>query len=114
MKGIKKSFGLALSVLLLLSFSVTILPFDLFHNHNPVAKVCQDKKANTACTHQVHIATKADYCWVCAIHFDKEFTKTSFTERLAELPPIAVLLENKVTGYFIEQLFSSLRAPPTE
>ena len=114
MKAIKRSFGLSLSVLLLLSFSVVSLPLDFFHKHGPIPSSTGGEKVNSSSSHKFNIQNKADYCWVCAVHFDKTFTRASAFERIRLSPVMSVFLNNEVTGYFIEQIFSSLRGPPAE
>ncbi len=114
MKGIKKSVGIALSLVLLLSFSVTLVPLDFFHNHQAPRTVCENTKTHAPCNHKVHLSQKADFCWVCAIHFDKTFTKTSLLEKIKSSPALSLFTDNDFTGYFIEQLFATLRGPPSE
>lgn len=116
MKKIKRSFGVALSVVLLLSFSVTLIPLDFLHNHQTAEnKVpCVKDKAHSTCNHKLHITKKADFCWACAIHFDKSFTKISFIEKLKLSPGLSLFINNDTVGYIIELLFTGLRGPPTE
>lgn len=114
MKDIKKSLGIAFSVVLLLSFSVTLIPLDIFHSHQYSTASCKSDKAHSTCTHKLKITKKADFCWACAIHFDKSFTKTSLLDKIRLSPAITAFAESKISGYFIEQIFSSLRGPPAE
>lgn len=116
MKKLKKSLGVALSVVLLLSFSVTLVPFDFLHNHQTAqAQIPCAKDGNqSSCTHKVHITKKAEFCWACAVHFDKTFTKVSFIDKLKLSPGLSLFINNDTAGYFIERLFTGLRGPPTE
>lgn len=114
MKAFKKTFGLGFSVILLLSFSTVLLPLDFFHNHAPISVSKGSEQLNSSSTQKVNIQSKADYCWVCAVHIDKTFTKTSFYEKIRLSPMMSVFLNNEVTSYFVEQLLSTLRGPPTE
>ena len=114
MKDIKKSLGIAFSVVLLLCFSVTLIPLDIFHSHQYTQASCKKDKAHSSCTHKLKITKKAEFCWACAVHFDKSFTKTSLIEKIKLSPAISVFAESKISGYFIEQLFSTLRGPPSE
>ncbi|HEY1010778.1 MAG: hypothetical protein ACO1NS_01220 [Daejeonella sp.] len=116
MKRIKKSLGVALSAVLLLSFSVTFIPLDFLHNHqtSQTQVSCSKDKAHSSCNHKLHITKKADFCWACAVHFDKTFTKISFVEKLKLSPGLSVLVNNDTAGYIIELLFTVLRGPPTE
>jgi hypothetical protein len=114
MKSLKKALGISVSVLLLLSFSVTLIPLDFLHNHQVQQVPCNDDKANSTCTHKVQITQKADFCWVCAVHYDKTFTKTGFFEELKLSPGLSLFINNETVGYFMERLFIGLRGPPAE
>lgn len=116
MKRIKKSLGVALSVVLLLSFSVTLIPLDFLHNHqtSQTRASCVKDKTHTSCTHKLHITKKAEFCWACAVHFDKTFSKISFIEKLKLSPGLSLFINNDTAGYFIERLFTGLRGPPAE
>ena len=114
MKAFKRTFGFTFSVLLLLSFSTILLPLDFFHNHSPIPVSKGSEQLNSSSTQKVNIQNKADYCWVCAVHIDKTFTKTSFYEKIRLSPMMSVFLNNEVTSYFVEQLLSTLRGPPSE
>lgn len=112
MKGIKKSFGIGISALLLLCFSVTVLPLDFFHNHAAEQTVCKDPQTNKPCNHSVHVTSNKGFCWVCAIHVDNAFVTTDIYEKILSLPAIRVFAESEITGYFVKQLFAALRGPP--
>ncbi|WP_276364271.1 hypothetical protein [Daejeonella sp. H1SJ63] len=114
MKAFKKKFGLSFSVILLLSFSTVLLPLDFFHNHDPIPSSSSADQLYSSSKEKVNVQNKADYCWVCAVHIDKTFTKTSFNEKIRLTPMMSVFLNNEVTSYFAELLLSSLRGPPTE
>jgi hypothetical protein len=114
MKRIKRQIGVSLSVLLLLSFSITLIPLDFFHNHKYTQVSCKADVSNSSCTHKLHITKKADFCWACAVHFDKTFTKSSFVERLKLSPSLSLFVNNDAAAYFIERLFTGLRGPPSE
>lgn len=114
MKGIKKNIGIGISMFLLLCFSITVLPLDIFHTHGFIPNNCEKKESASfqTCKHQYHVSTKKSYCWVCAVHFDKAFTKAETSDELTLTPTIFLFSENNVAGYFIEQIFSTLRGPP--
>ena len=114
MKKIRKSLSFYLSVLLLMGLSAVFLPLDVFHNHAPIPPSSGVEKLNSSSSHDLNAQNKTDYCWVCAIHFDKTFTKTSFIEKIRLSPVMSVFLNNEVTGYVVELLLSSLRGPPSE
>ncbi|HQT22088.1 MAG: hypothetical protein B7X86_05490 [Sphingobacteriales bacterium 17-39-43] len=114
MKKIRKTLSFYLSVFLLMAFSAVFLPLDVFHNHSPIPQSSGTEKLNSSTSHELNVQNKADYCWVCAVHIDKTFTKTSFYEKIRLSPMMSVFLNNEVTSYFVEQLLSTLRGPPTE
>ncbi len=113
MKGIKKTIGTSISILLLLIFSVTVLPLDAFHNHAELKTNCSTSGKVENCQHKQHIYTKTIFCWVCAIHFDKSFSGKPILEKIADLPAISLFADNNITGYFVEQIFTALRGPPS-
>lgn len=114
MKRIKRYISISLAALILLSFSVTLIPLDFIHNHKTSARRCAQDAANTTCTHKLHISKKADFCWACAVHFDKSFTTSSFVENIKLNPVISIFVENDVTGTIFELIFAGLRGPPVE
>jgi len=81
MKAFKRTFGFIFSVVLLLSFSALILPLDFLHNHDPIPVSIGSKQTQSSDSEKVNIQNKADYCWVCAVHIDKNYIKTSFFEK---------------------------------
>ena len=103
-----------MSVFLLLALSAVFLPLDVFHNHEPFSSKTTTKQLNSSTTEDLNANTNSDYCWVCAVHFDKTFTKTNFVEKIRLSPIMSVFLNNEVTGYVVELLLTSLRGPPTE
>ncbi|NEU09051.1 hypothetical protein GZH53_12065 [Flavihumibacter sp. R14] len=111
MRNIRKSIGTGISVILLLCFSVTVLPMDFFHDHAQQV-VCKDSQPNKTCKHSTHVTAQKAYCWVCAIHFDRNFTSPDLFDNLSSLPAASIFSENEITSYFFECLFSALRGPP--
>ena len=107
MKRIRKTFSFYLSVFLLLAFSAVFLPLDVFHNHAPIPQSSATEKLNSTTSHELNVQNKVDYCWVCAVHFDKTFNKSSFVEKIRLLPVMSVFLNNEVTGYVVELLLSN-------
>lgn len=82
MKNIRKYTLTGISVLLLLCFSVTVLPADFFHQHSNAGKlnsVCKNAQGEQ-CNHKSHIGNPTNFCWVCAIHFDKSFSTEAETK----------------------------------
>ncbi|TZF85768.1 hypothetical protein FW774_01470 (plasmid) [Pedobacter sp. BS3] len=113
MRKLKRSYKLLTSVVLLLSFSVTILPLDLFHNHSFKDTRCQEERLTGTCHHKVHVSEKTPFCWVCGIHYDKTFDKQQTAKKFESLPVVSFFLENHATKYIAELLFTALRGPPS-
>lgn len=103
-----------LSVFLLISFSVTLIPLDFLHNHQSIPVVCKKDGTQSACNHKLHVTKKADFCWACAVHYDKTFTVSSYFEKLKVSPGLSQIVNNETVSYFIERLFTGLRGPPSE
>ncbi|HEY1024595.1 MAG TPA: hypothetical protein VGE26_05475 [Sphingobacteriaceae bacterium] len=113
MKKIRKNFGIGVTSLLLLIFSVTILPLDFFHSHAS-APVCLSLDTESSCQHQLHVTSKGNnFCWVCSVHYDKAFTDNT-QEEITWMPPVPEIATNNEFGVFvIELIFSPLRGPPS-
>jgi len=114
MKRSKKIYSIYLSVFLLTVLSAVILPLDFFHNHETFSADTTTKQINSSTKEDLNAKNTGDYCWVCAVHFDKTFTKESFIEKLRFSPAISVFLNNEVTSNVAELLLASLRGPPSE
>lgn len=115
MKSLQKQITISISALLLLCFSVTVLPLDLFHDHSfETRSGCQDLVTLKRCEHKYHISQKAKTCWLCAIHYDKNFIRESEIGNASLIPAFALFYQNEVKAYFIKLIFSSLRGPPTK
>ena len=110
----KRSIRAALSLLLLICFSVVALPLDFLHNHSEEEVQCSDFGKQGTCSHKLHISKKGNFCFACAIHFDKNFVNTNNEVKEAEAPWIRIFLEHKVTAIVIEPLLTLLRGPPSE
>ncbi|MFM6953564.1 MAG: hypothetical protein ACKOWL_01095 [Sphingobacteriaceae bacterium] len=68
-----------MAAVLLLCFSVAVLPLDLLHNHGAFrspATSCKNASGQT-CSHKYHLTTRTSFCWACAIHLEKIFDKGS-------------------------------------
>lgn len=102
-----------MSALLLVSFSMILFPLDFFHNHS-VGSLHISKAAKESTSTKQLKADGADYCWVCSVHFDKSFTNSTFVDKVEVSVPVSAFAESDFLGYFIEQLFSTLRGPPSK
>ncbi|HEX5027031.1 MAG TPA: hypothetical protein VFV68_17240 [Agriterribacter sp.] len=73
-----KSYQYCVALLMLISFTATQLPFELFHNHASNRVFCKENKSGEGiCQHKSHLGTKKDDCWACSIHVEKVFVFTS-------------------------------------
>jgi hypothetical protein len=105
----------ALSVILLLAFSLSVIPIDFFHGHRPVSgkqNSCS-KTAGQTCQHKNHLALKNSYCWACAVHFEKSFVTASATPVLIEHIGLSFRVQHNTRLFKITSVHYSLRGPPT-
>ncbi len=107
----RKSFGPLIGLLLMLNFSVTILPLDLFHRHPSTAN-CVDGTARLACHHKFHVSDKASFCWVCAIHLDKTFAKPAENRYQVHAEGHQLFVSELLSGSYVRLIATSLRGPP--
>ncbi len=116
MKKSKKTYSIYLSVFLLIGLFAVIFPLDFFHNHESFSTYSEttSKQFNSSSKEDLNSKNTADYCWVCAVHFDKTFTKANFIEKLRLSPAMTLFLNNEVTSHIAELLLSTLRGPPSE
>lgn len=85
MKRFRKIFGTAISTVLLLIFSVTVVPLDLLHNHSQQPVCSTNSPEGSTCKHKLHISKKSALCLLCGIHHDKTFIAPA-TAGVAYLP----------------------------
>lgn len=102
-----------ISLLLLICFSVTILPLDFFHNHKQ-AQVCNEADRTGTCHHKLHLSQQTSYCWICAIHIDKTFDHSTLTFIHLHLEKPVALPVFKAESYYVKLIFTSLRGPPIQ
>lgn len=110
---LNKSIRVALASFLLLCFSVVALPLDFFHNHEAEEVSCNPSSKHSTCQHKVHISKKAAYCFVCTIHFDKNFVIESPARQFlstASVNPVSLLI---LPFYEAAAIVPSLRGPPS-
>ncbi|MXV14487.1 hypothetical protein [Hufsiella ginkgonis] len=108
-----RSYGKLISAMLLLCFSVTVLPLDLLHKHK-AQPVCQEAAMGkqAACHHKLHVSARTPYCWVCAIHYDKAFLGTAVYATTVTAVTAPVFTEIHLDGFFTKLIATSLRGPP--
>lgn len=103
-------FGIAL--LLLISFSATQFPFELFHNHG-TAIACSDySQGKDICQHKSHLATKKDHCLACSIHVEKVFLFTSPNQGNNSRNRLLVCHLSSVAVHSGTPEHTTLRGPP--
>lgn len=110
---IKKSIRSALSIFLLLCFSVAALPLDFLHNHEAEQIGCNNYPDGNSCNHKVHVSKKDSFCFACTIHFDKTFTFSHAAQAYVQQSFIKLFVHSNVPAYVAETLLSFLRGPPS-
>ena len=106
------SYRFRITLLLLISFSATQFPFELFHNHNATI-VCSDYGQGTdICQHKSHLATKKDHCLACSIHVEKVFLFTSPLPENNNRNSFLICHFSSVTVHSNKPDHTTLRGPP--
>ena len=103
-----------LSVILLLAFSLSVIPIDFFHGHRTVSdqqNSCS-KTAGQTCQHKNHLALKNSFCWACSVHFEKSFVTTSATQILVEQVSLSFSIQHTTRLFKTTSIHYSLRGPP--
>ncbi|WP_133575420.1 hypothetical protein [Pedobacter metabolipauper] len=98
-----------LAISLLLVFAIALTPFSAFHHHNDEPKCA---KEGYTCTHKSHIGNHAEKCLVCAMHFEKNYTYSSYHYQLFEQLSHNTIGTAAVSGTYSELISLALRGPP--
>ena len=104
----------ALSVILLLAFSLSVIPIDFFHGHRTVSgqqNSCS-KTAGQTCQHKNHLDLKNSFCWACSVHFEKSFVTASATPILVEPVGLSFIVQHTTRLFKTTSIHYSLRGPP--
>lgn len=112
MKGIKKYISTVISLILLLAFSITVVPVELFHNQISEIDLCLNTETKQTCTHTSHISSENNYCWVCAIHFDKEFINSPINSFHLKSEIKGFYTTRHLSAHSIKSILATLRGPP--
>ncbi|MBC8053500.1 MAG: hypothetical protein H7Y13_10595 [Sphingobacteriaceae bacterium] len=109
----KKSIRVTLASVLLLCFSIAVLPLDIFHDHTSEQTTCGTTAKHSSCQHKLHISEKTSYCFVCTAHIDKAFdlaysSPSSVTQSFTTLS-----FKLLSTDYTSETFLFFLRGPPS-
>jgi hypothetical protein len=116
MKNIRKYTFSGITLFLLLSFTASIMPVDIFHEHRAKSEsigFCKTDKGQT-CQHKSHLGKRANFCWICSFHVEKTFIAAGKISFSTLQPPL-------LKSYSIEslKLYQSavvhhrLRGPPS-
>ncbi len=111
MQAVKKSFEKAILLILLLTFSVAVVPLDFYHDHAEET-VCKEFTKNGSCQHKLHLSKKSNACWACAVHYDKTYIRPEGAETKKFTPINTLSSTGEVIGYTIKLIATSLRGPP--
>jgi hypothetical protein len=103
-----------LSAILLLSFSLSVIPVDFFHGHrtNSDQQNSCSKTAGETCQHKNHLALKNSFCWACSVHFEKSFVTASATPILVERVGLSFTTQHAARLYKTTSIHYTLRGPP--
>ena len=104
----------ALSVILLLCFSLQVIPVDFFHGHRTISdqqNSCS-KTAGQTCQHKNHLAKKNSFCWACSLHFEKSFVPALVTVFLVEHVGSSFSVQHTTRLFKTTSIHYSLRGPP--
>jgi len=103
-----------LSAILLLSFSLSVIPVDFFHGHRTISdqqNSCS-KTVGQNCQHKNHLALKNSFCWACSVHFEKSFVTVSATPILVERVGLSFTIQHTARLFKTTSIHYSLRGPP--
>jgi hypothetical protein len=104
----------ALSVILLLCFSLQVIPVDFFHGHRTISdqqNSCS-KTVGQNCQHKNHLALKNSFCWACSVHFEKSFLTASVSAVLEEHVGISINIKHTTRLFKTTSIHYGLRGPP--
>lgn len=102
-----------LSAILLLSFSLSVIPVDFFHGHRTVSSQLNScsKTAGQTCQHKNHLALKNSFCWACSAHFEKSFVTASAKPILIEQIGLSFSIQHTARLFKTTSIHYSLRGP---
>lgn len=112
MKKFKRFYGKLTAFVMLLLFSAALIPLDFYHNHSEEILVCREKADNGSCRHKLHLSQESKSCWVCAVHYDKSYYQSFISYKELPLPLTSFIAEKKVSGFYVQLIFTALRGPP--
>ncbi len=100
----------AISIVLLMVFSIALTPFSILHNHHEEELQCA--KNGETCKHEFHVGKHTDTCLVCAAHFEKDYTTTHSHYALYQVSkPVLKSLE-AISSSYADLISLGLRGPP--
>lgn len=75
--------------LMLLYFTLAVIPIDFYHHHSLVVSARVKNFSYTSHQHPERTASLSSYCLICNIHFDKRY---HLTQLHIELPVVVKLV----------------------
>lgn len=100
----------AISVVLLMVFSIALTPFSILHNHHEEEVSCA--KNGETCKHQYHLRNHADTCLICAAHFEKDYITTHSHYTLYQVSKPVLKPVQTISSSYAELIRLGLRGPP--
>nr|WP_157247338.1 hypothetical protein [Pedobacter panaciterrae] len=100
----------AISIALLMVFSIALTPFSILHNHHEEETQCT--KNGETCKHEFHVRKHADTCLICAAHFEKDYITTHSHYTLYQVSTPVLKSVEAVSSSYAEFIRHGLRGPP--
>lgn len=109
----KQAYRFYISFSLLLCFTATQLPFELFHTHNNKISCSENDNKDGICTHKAHIGKQDQLCFACIVQIEKTFDLPANTFINAAIKCNSNYVTDKCYLYSSGYYFIPLRGPPT-
>ncbi|WP_157766503.1 hypothetical protein [Pedobacter ginsengisoli] len=100
----------AISIVLLMVFSIALTPFSILHNHHEEETQCA--KNGETCKHEFHVRKHAETCLICAAHFEKDYIKTHSHYALYQVSKPGIKPIDPVSNSYADLISLGLRGPP--
>lgn len=114
MKALRKYTLSLLSAILLLCFSLSVVPIDFFHSHitSKSAGYSCSPDGGPTCEHKNHLALKSNFCWACSVHFEKTFLLNKPVFVYSSPVCVSFTIQHSARIYQLTSIHYSLRGPP--
>ncbi|KQR71770.1 hypothetical protein ASF92_00145 [Pedobacter sp. Leaf176] len=93
---------------MLMVFTIALTPWNLLHQHQPVAAVT--KEVN--CKHLSHVQAHTENCLICNAGFEKNYVQTHQLYKIFLSAKIFSQANPVLKSFFTEIRRTSLRGPP--